>query len=236
MKLSKSKIESFETCPRLFKYLYIDGRATEVEESLQASIGKLFHNFAYSFFDMIDDVKLIELYNLSDVKQYFLRLIPKELPEPVKELCRNFCEFEALHWTSVRNINTEYFFPLARELRLETERFSGKIDRIDKLVSGNAIVIEYKTTPDWNLRKLRRELTFYASLVNSSKVLENTVTQIGCYNAYLNRWWHSDISIHTIRALERRVVKILKEKKFPRKLSGACRHCPFARECLYERD
>jgi len=234
--LSKSRIECFELCPRRYKYIYVEGRKAELEESVEARLGKSFHQFAYDFFDLVDEVKLETLKTLEDVETYFRSLVPEHLPTAVRRWCYNFCSFEARHYISVRKIDSKYFFPIARELMLEVEDFKGIIDRIDLLTSNKAIVIEYKTSPYWNLRSLRRELTFYAALINSAKVLDIPVVRIGCYSAYFNRWWYGAITKQTVRAILRRIQKMkeqIAEGKFPRRLTAICRRCEFSQECLY---
>ena len=65
MMLNKSNILTYRTCPKLFKYLYIDRRPRTPNEAMVR--GLTVHKFAELFFDKVKiDGSKIE-FNLSDI-------------------------------------------------------------------------------------------------------------------------------------------------------------------------
>ena len=145
MRLSKSKIGTWEKCPFLFKLKYIDGKAFDVKTP-QMERGNEIHKLMEDYYK--PEVKTIENLNKEITKQ--------EKFVVHKEAVENFIKFNK-RWNDSIPLYTE------QELYDETYNIIGIIDRIG--IRDNKIILwDYKSGQLHDLGKYRFELALYTYL------------------------------------------------------------------------
>jgi len=233
-KLHKSMIQDYSVCPYKYKLKWLEKRP--ILPTPESTIGKSFHTFAHDFFDLVQKEKLMQLQTADEVREYMRSVIPK-VPSLVKDLCLNFVDFEVDHFLKVRNLSLDYFFPLARELYLETKIFAGTIDRLDLLTDNSICIFEYKTSQYLHMPTIRRECAFYKLLLESTsgKWRALKVSSFAVYNPVLNKFVFEKFSRNSSAALMRWIGRMKtshEENDFPKKFGTLCRWCDFRFECL----
>jgi len=234
MKISKYSLMDFLKCPYRYKRLHLEKVPLDITWELK--LGRQFHNFAYKFFNLVDLRKL----RRTDALSHFLSLVPRCDPA-LEVMIKNFCKFEANHVKALKQVYGKkwknFFFPVDRELHIETKSFRVIIDRIDRLSEGFC-VFEYKTSRFFNYRDLRKELVFYAIIARSTRMYaKNRISHIACYNSFLDKFMFEPIHRRTIISvinLLERLKECIDTYEFPRKLSSFCLHCQFRFECLVQ--
>jgi len=239
LKLSKYALQDFVICPLRFKAIHLDGLAQE--QTIEASVGVKFHEFAREFFGRVPYKEAKKLKRLDDIKKLFVSLVDEDAEGDLRVFEVNFANFEAEHFWKLKELMPhgfrKYFYPMDLELEVETESMHFIVDRVDLLTNGESCVFEYKTGSYWNLTSLRRELAFYAiGLKRIRKYRDyHPVTHIACYNPNLNKFMFEKLSRSTIRSMLRWVEKMaeaIRTGKFERRVSSWCRHCPLRHECF----
>jgi len=239
LKLSKWALQDFVACPRRFKAIHIDKVACE--QSPEAKLGEDFHEFARSFFARVPYRQARKLHRLHDIEELFCELVDADGELGLMET--NFCKFEAAHFWKLKQLVPQklkrFFYPLDLELTVETDYMFFRVDRIDLLLNRKACVVEYKTSTHWNLSSLRRELAFYC--VGLKRLMRYKrfyrPEYIACYNPRLDRFFFEKLSKNTVRSMYswlKKMEEAFKTGVFPRRISGLCRYCPIAKECLEE--
>jgi len=152
MRLSYSAISTFNQCPQKYKWQYIERIKAPTTPDL--FLGWLVHlvlEYALQNAPAMPPVnKLLELYNLRWNPSIFKdSAIEKEYHQAGAEMIKSFHNAYAPGLSTV--LNVEKFF----EIRWKNHLIVGKIDRIDRLPSGEIEIIDYKTN-----RKLPSESDF----------------------------------------------------------------------------
>lgn len=234
VKIRKSMLNEFEVCPAKFKLHWIDGVPRCVEEL--AKIGKQFHKVVYNFFDLVDWERLKRLNTKDEVKEYFWSIIEPGTPG-VERFVGNFIDFESSRFLGLTVKRPEYFFPLERELHIETEHFEGTVDRVNLIPGGYVSCFEYKTGNVFALRSLRQELAWYLMLLNTIDKYRNKAVYIECLNVNIPCYMFEKVSRNTLYALSRRINRLneaIRTNNFPPRISHACLTCPAKRQHLLE--
>lgn len=247
MKLRKSIIQSYAACPKMCKDRWILHKEFVTPEV--ANMGQDFHSFAKDFFIHLSWDELQELLTLEDVSQYLkehhLEEIENAVPA-VQEMISNFIGFEAKHFLRVRDLGSEYFFPLETELPIDTHPNDPNtgfctrgVDRIDLLQNGMICPMEYKCTEHWgspwHKTRVRRELAFYCVLLNFMPKYKGRAGYISAYNPVVDNFWFEQLSNRTLTSLYAWIGKIneaIKTDNFPAKFSGMCMYCSDPSDCL----
>lgn len=192
-------VQTYSRCPRLFKYLYIDG--LKVEDSIQAQLGKIFHEAAQYFLEPI---------RKGEVNHIDCGI------EQVNQWLDNFILFE-------NSSPNDMLTPLATEVELSINEpfpLKGIIDRIDLYPTGYVRILEYKTSQKITLTDWRRELHFYKILYeNSEDFYEYPVKTLAVYNPRLNIYFEEQPNKKSESALINKIYQIFSDKTFKMKKS-----------------
>jgi RecB family exonuclease len=239
--LSKSSLNTFLVCPRLYKFLYIDKVPTQTTEAAQR--GSDVHDFCNLFYDHLT----FSGKNFSVDKKWLDEQLSLSTDE-AKPFIENFIEFEKLRWKSCVDFSPEnpekYFLPVLREEKITNRGLEmvGIIDRVDLNFDGKSYtVVDYKTERfdqrPWKLTEHRREMCFYRKLLENSGLLKGPVTHFCIYYPRSNDVWNESFSWQTTKALEkslREVREDIEAERFPCQVSLFCRWCSVNNICPME--
>lgn len=236
-KLHKSDMMNYLTCPRWFRYSFVEQR--KVSKSVViAETGKDVHYYASQFFKLANWYELSKLKSLREVKKYFKKLIIPDVNKMVHDLIVNFTEFEAEHYWRVRNLGPQFFYPQYSELYVESDKLAGTIDRIDLMADGKLMIVEYKTGGHRQKSMMRKELAFYLKLFNESGVDERKAEYIGVLYIADRTFEWEHVHPRTLLALEKTLKKVFdaidKGDDFPPRPGPMCTYCPYLEMCLKE--
>lgn len=171
--LSYSQLETYTTCPLQYKYRYVLGLPSSPSQA--ASFGSSIHNALERFYKEyvtnynIGVKRLIELYRESWIPIGYSSLAHQlKRKKEGEKLLRAY--FKKFHSTNLTVQALEQIF----KVKLNTVTIRGKIDRIDRLPSGEMEIIDYKTGKKPSDTELRNsmQLSIYA-LAASDKSLFN---------------------------------------------------------------
>ncbi|OBW63219.1 MAG: exonuclease [Dehalococcoides mccartyi] len=144
--LSYSQIDQYQSCPLKYRFLYIDG--LKPLEKGYFSFGTTLHDCAEHFFR----VKVPPPLSLEKLMEYYQShwrsggYESVEIEENYRQLGREIlAEFHRIH-------RADFHMPLAVEhqytVNLDGVKLTGKIDRVDKLPSGELCIVDYKSNKD----------------------------------------------------------------------------------------
>ena len=161
--LSKSKINTFVSCPRKFYYQYIE----KIESSNEfVEIGIDIHSIAEEF------VKLNRLGGREDILNILLN--SSSYKEEYKEHCDNLATF--FHDMLVEKGYS--IFSAEEKLFSNRYQFTGLADLVLEDKEGNLIIIDYKTGKSSSAKHYKLELCYYKMLVEE-KFKDKKVSQVG---------------------------------------------------------
>ncbi len=240
--LSKSSLNTYITCPKLYKFFYVDKIVID-HKSPQAQRGIDVHQFCCDYYDHIElsgkDLK---------VDQKWLQEQITIASEDAKPYIFNFLNFEQQRW----NICVEkcpenpgkFYIPEMREqkiLNLGLEMV-GIVDRVDLNFDGKSYTcVDYKTEKfdqrPWKLSEHRREMAFYKILLESSGLLKYPVTHFCIFYPRSNDVWHEAFTNRTLNALKKKLSDVrasIAAGDFTPNVSIFCRWCDAAPMCTFE--
>ena len=169
MRLSKSKINTYLSCPLKFKYKYID----EIEEkpNKYMVLGSDVHLIAETFLKKFKgNITNINIKN-ELIKIAFELDIGYGLEDHINNLAVFFNEIF---------IKQEYkLFSFEEYIIDEKNNFSGICDIIVEDENGDLIIIDYKTSNSNTFSKYRLELCYYKLLVEN--VYQRNVSHVGVF-------------------------------------------------------
>lgn len=237
--ISKSGLGSFLWCPLKFKYQVID--RIPMNSNVVMMIGTMFHDFADDFFKRMDYDKLAMIEEYVPAYRLMMGYIPNDTPILVRPFCETFVEFEARRWEHAFDMfqeeAIEFYQPIDTEnkLRSGVEKLSGIIDRVDRLLTGGLVVIEYKTGQSFREDDLRRELAFYTILLTVTNYYdEDEITHWAVYNPRLKKILFEEIKPGVISITWRRIRQLrraIENEDFPARPGFGCFYCGYADIC-----
>lgn len=143
--LNYSKIKTYQECPLLYKYKYINGRKEGLVPA--SSLGVSIHRALEQYHrNSNDPSELLSFYDdcwmsagyasAAEQMEWYLK---------GKKMMEDYAQAEYQRKTTVDSTEREFMF------ELDGWKFRGKIDRIDKHPDGSWEVIDYKTGTDMDL-------------------------------------------------------------------------------------
>ncbi len=154
---SYSRIGSFFTCPRQYKFRYIDKPKIERKTGVEAFMGTMVHETLEKCFHL---VKVDKTPSLDDLENLYRRLWEEKLPENLnivrKEMTAD--DYLSLGLKSLRMFYERYH-PFDQDMTLGLERrvdfgldgegkyrMQGFIDRLSRDADGRLLIQDYKTS------------------------------------------------------------------------------------------
>jgi len=221
MLISKSKIKTLQTCPRMFYYQYIEHRRPDVPTADVTIIGLEIHGLFNKFYDNIKEPIPEEPF------EYFINSM--EVPLRYKGIWNAFCKMETERYKK----DKEHFFPVLREKMITVEDMRGIIDRID-YNGTDYTIIDYKSNVS-NPSNLRFELCFYKMLVDKSGILDKSVQYVGSYGYKTGEVFIEKVKQRSYNSMLKKVEQFrnmkFKDIEYESKPSYACNWCNFRRSC-----
>lgn len=170
MNISKSRIKTWENCPALFGYQYVDKRIPDIPPAPITKIGIDVHKIFDDFYDNINILNIPE--NSLEYFQNSMTILPQ-----YRSIFNLFCKFQSQRWKLTKN--KEDFLPVLREKKIINDDESGIVDAIH-YDGENYIVLDYKSSAS-NPSNLRFELAFYKRLIDNSHILDKPIKYISVY-------------------------------------------------------
>ncbi|VVA43843.1 conserved hypothetical protein [Candidatus Roizmanbacteria bacterium] len=184
---SYSQLNSFETCPLQYKYLYVLKIPTLPTAS--ASFGTTIHKTLQDFYSKfiknkkINKIILIEIYKKLWIPVgYSSKAHEDRMKKEGEKILNNY--FDKYHNLSLNILGLEKLF----KIKISEDIFlTGKIDRIDKLNKNEIEIIDYKTGKKPSERELTKslQLTIYALAAHDKNLFNKKFVDINLTFYYL---------------------------------------------------
>jgi len=221
MKLSKSKIKTFETCPFLFKLKYVDGTLQDGIKNDAMIRGIDIHEMLDTYFKPKSQEKTD--IKIKDIKQLNEEIQKHPKFEEHREAISNFINF---------NERMSNIIPIYTEETLEDDTYNlkGIIDRVNMTTDGKLVLLDYKTGQKHPITDYRFELALYTYLF---EVNHNTKIDFwGIYFPDHDTELIEPVNRDEIQSAINHVIKIRKEikncidlNKFKKCPNYSCKWC-----------
>jgi RecB family exonuclease len=254
MQLSYSALKLFETCPYLYKYIYVEGH--KPPESKEARFGSLIHEVLETVHqDPVSPAPLPEALNYlkkvwaqkelekifdssGETKVYF---------QTAQEMIKGYYSQKQNFATQI--LATEKFFkiPFSDPKSNEIHFIRGRIDRVDKHPDGSYEVIDYKTSArlpkEAMLQKSLQLPLYHMGLVEFWPSLFKNKSRTVKLTLYFLRHGERMTFVSSQKQLEQTRIKILKtirelqlaleKNDFPARRTALCGWYPYSTICPY---
>jgi diguanylate cyclase (GGDEF)-like protein len=233
--LSYSKINMYLTCPRRYKFSYVDGLSAKFKRDMPyLSMGESVHSTLHKFFNLpVEKRSFEQLQHL--LKRCWLRKGYKDLTEErdyghkALDILENFYNnFDS----KIKPVLLEKFFSIE-----DTNfRLCGKIDRVDKLDNDEYEVIDYKTgnyVPSEEEVQNDLQMKIYGlGVKNLVKTYPQKCSFIFLlHNEKISIELNEEILQETKNIINDTALKIANDEIFEPKKNQFCHSCDFAQIC-----
>ncbi len=245
---SHSRLSCFEQCPLRFRFSYIDKIKTEIEETVEAFLGKRVHEALEKIYK---DLKFQKQNELKDILDFFNSEWKKNWNDSIM-IVREEYDQENFRKMGERFL-TDYYkryhpFNHSKTIALETEKTvpldeEGRYHihiRIDRLALSDDNVYEihdYKTSnslPTQQYLDEDRQLAIYAYGIKKMYPDARKIRLIWHFLAF-DKEMSSVRTQEQLEQLKGEIIELIKEvesaKEFPAKESALCRWCEFMPAC-----
>ena len=231
MRLSKSKVSSYEMCPRQY-YLRNVLRIPQAEMP-QLKLGTTLHEKYERFFNALPD----KIENEKQITETFEKVcLPDNLPKE-KEHLENFL---SMNLNTFHDLNKkdllQYFKPIAVEKKYYDEEldFVGVIDAVFKL-DDKVLIVDWKSSnyKDGKESYYRFELSVYKSLWDKFNP-DLKATHWGIGFSGNNVFWVEEVKSVSMQAMYKKIERVrqaIKDKKFDKKPRALCQWCGYFDYC-----
>src|SRR5262249_49587968 len=232
--LSASAIQIYEQCPLRFKL----EREWNLPRDVAASLhyGKVMHAVLRTYYDArrfqreVNEPALLEMMRrglaeagIPDRYQYELYL-----RQGVEQLEQFFAAAKIA--PEIEVLETEHTF----EMQIGSARLRGRIDRVDRLPSGELAVVDYKTGKPKSQEEADKSLQLSLYAVAAKRVLGERAAKLIFYNLENNTAIATTRSEAELAEAEERVRDVAADiaaGKFPAKPGYQCSFCPYRNLC-----
>ncbi|MDO8608953.1 MAG: UvrD-helicase domain-containing protein [bacterium] len=236
--ISYSQIESFNMCPLQYKYYYVIKLPTQTSASL--SFGISIHKTLQAFYQdfrkntSINENALLQYYNNTWIPiGYSSHAHELKMKKEGENILHTF--FKEHHDPKIQIIDLEKPF----KIKITPTIFlTGKIDRIDKLISNSIEIIDYKTGKKPKQKELENnpQLSIYALAATEKNIYNKKIEQVDLSFFYIQT--NEKITLHKTdedmlrikESIIETVNQIQKSTYEPHK-GIWCDYCPFRMIC-----
>lgn len=241
IKITKSNLERWLRCPKLYEYIDIKG--IEQKTTIAMQIGKIMHEYFSQFFKVLNYEELSKCKTDREIRKFFLDYQP-EVPKLATRYARNFLDFEINRFKTLSSQYQdplEFYKPAILEEYLEAKDYVkdatlvGKVDRVDWTSQRTFAVLEYKVTGTLRERDISRETTFYGILLEHSGKYTVPVTHLVGYTPVTNEYFVTLYTKQKENYVKRRIEQMIRavlSGEFVKRQGDQCFTCQFAPVCL----
>jgi len=245
---SNSRLSTYEQCPLRFKYHYIDKLEAEIEDTIEAFLGKRVHEALEKLYN---DLKFQKLNELSSLLDFFNDEWKKNWNESILIVRHEYSQenFRKMGEKFITDFYNRYFpFNQSRTIALETEKTVNldsenkysihiRIDRLTLSGDNTYEIHDYKTSN----RLLTqdeidndRQLAVYAYGIKKMYPDAKRIRLIWHFLAF-DKEMSSERTDEQLENLKKDVLELIREiesrKDFPAKESALCGWCEFKQLC-----
>lgn len=228
---SFSRLTLYEQCPRAYWFGYLCDPPIPQETNQYMITGTVFHKFAEDFHKNVDRDRV-----MSEGTEYIDTFKNGDM------YADGFIEYEKQRFDVLKKKGfLENYFPVMIENMMYGTvagvEIRGVVDRVDRLMSGDCAIIDYKPNPPWreqDWKKLRIQMTIYAELVEQTTDLP--VKYMGSWFYKKQEVWLNRIPVQTRKMAENFVSRIVRnienEEEYLPNFSEACNRCSYRKICF----
>lgn len=251
---SHSRLNTFETCPQMFKYRYIDKIRTPFEKTVETHLGKIVHEVLEWLYT---EVKNGRIPDLDDALIYYREGWNSKWEETIKIVRKNLTkedyfnkglQFLISYYMKHKPFN-DNTIEIEKRVLIEMDeegkyKLQGFIDRlVYNLEEERYEVHDYKTSNSLPLpEKIEadKQLALYAIGIKDLYGYDKEVILVWHYLAF-NRRIESRRTNQQLKDLKKEIIELINTiestEEFPPKKSGLCNWCEFQPVCsLWNKD
>jgi len=231
MRLSKSKITSYEMCPR--QYYLRNVARIEPKEMAQLNLGKNLHEKYENFFNALPD----KIESREQITETFEKVcLPEESPDEKIHLI-NFLSMNMNTFDDLKEKGSlEHFKPIAVEKKYYDEDldFVGVIDAVFKL-DDKVLIVDWKSSKykEGKETYYRFELAAYKHLWDKFNP-DLPATHWGIGFSGNNVLWAEEVKSISTKAMYKKMERVrqdILDKKFDKKDRSPCQWCGYFELC-----
>lgn len=233
MKISKSKINTYDKCPRQFKYIYVDGMELETNEYMQ--LGLDVHKIAEN---IGAELKGKENVTEEDVLQAFENNYIESEFDITKHMETLYSFFCSVFSSGFKILDVE------DNIYDKESNINGIVDLVlENIEDGTITIVDYKTGKSKPITSFRLELCMYRKLVETkypNKIISSAIiffTKDGKYrgfnfaNEQEKGCCVTDEDYDSVFTYIDYIIGKIDKKIFPPKKSFFCGFCNFEEQC-----
>lgn len=244
---SHSGLKYFESCPLKFKFKYITKPSIELKESIEAFVGKRFHETMEFLYKNVHYTNVPSLEVLFD---FFEQQWKKEWNNSIiilnnslskedyfnygkKCIANYYNKFKPFNDSITLALEKEVLFPLDSEGKITIKAVIDRLSKKDDVYQ----IHDYKTAgslPDKKMLEEDRQLSLYALAIQNQYNDVNDVELLWHYVGF-NETFVVKRNIQELERIRQETInlieKIQREKSFPAKPSALCAYCEYKEIC-----
>ncbi|MBC7360686.1 MAG: PD-(D/E)XK nuclease family protein [Candidatus Aminicenantes bacterium] len=246
MAYSHSRLGTYETCPRRYKFAYIDGLRRE-EEGIEAFLGSRFHEameklYSELRFRVMSLEELLAFYEDSWKKNFHEKIVIINEERTADDYFRLGQKFIEDYYRHYYPFNQNRILGIEQEIKADLDGTGkyilwGFIDRIDLTPDGVYEIHDYKTgstLPSQQEVDSDRQLALYQIGLQQRWPQAKKVRLVWHYVAF-DQEFSSTRTPEQLEGLRREIIELIDQieadREFPPKESALCGWCAFQALC-----